>query len=181
MASLNADITESELVKACLEGNAPAQQALYQKYAPVMYAICLRYCGSTDNAKDMLQESFIKLFESLKNFRFQGSFEGWTRRIAVTTCLDFIKKLKHQPYADELENHTNLGVEAAVFPALGMKDLLALLQTLPVGYRTVFNLYAIEGYNHGQIAELMGISENTSKTQLFKARRILQIKLTGNG
>ncbi|NBP04871.1 MAG: RNA polymerase sigma factor [Bacteroidetes bacterium] len=181
MASLNADITESELVKACLEGNALAQQALYQKYAPVMYAICLRYCGSPDNAKDMLQESFIKLFESLKNFRFQGSFEGWTKRIAVTTCLDFIKKLKQEPYAEELENHTHLGVEATVFPALGMKDLLALLQTLPVGYRTVFNLYAIEGYNHGQIAELMGISENTSKTQLFKARRLLQLKLTEKG
>ncbi|MEK0421608.1 MAG: hypothetical protein RLZZ161_1459 [Bacteroidota bacterium] len=181
MASLNADITESELVKACLEGNALAQQALYQKYAPVMYAICLRYCGSPDNAKDMLQESFIKLFESLKNFRFQGSFEGWTKRIAVTTCLDFIKKLKQEPYAEELENHTHLGAEATVFPALGMKDLLALLQTLPVGYRTVFNLYAIEGYNHGQIAELMGISENTSKTQLFKARRLLQLKLTEKG
>ncbi|MBM3919917.1 MAG: RNA polymerase sigma factor [Sphingomonadales bacterium] len=181
MASVNADITESELVKACLEGNTRAQQALYQKYAPAMYAICLRYCGSPDNAKDMLQESFIKLFESLKNFRFQGSFEGWTKRIAVTTCLDFIKKLKQEPYADELENHTDLGVEASVFPALGIKDLLTLLQTLPVGYRTVFNLYAIEGYNHGQIAELMGISENTSKTQLFKARKILQVKLNGNG
>lgn len=179
MASLNADITESELVRACLDGNSRAQQALYQKYAPVMYAICLRYCGSADNAKDMLQESFIKLFESLKNFRFQGSFEGWSKRIAVTTCLDFIKKLKQEPFADELENHTELGVEAAVFPNLGMKDLLTLLQTLPVGYRTVFNLYAIEGYNHGQIAELMGISENTSKTQLFKARKMLQIKLSG--
>ncbi|MFN4914118.1 MAG: RNA polymerase sigma factor [Sphingomonadales bacterium] len=180
MASLNADITESELVKACLGGDTRAQQALYQKYAPVMYAICMRYCGSSDNAKDMLQESFIKLFESLGKFRFQGSFEGWAKRIAVTTCLDFIKKLKQEPYTDELENHVELGADASVFPSLGMKDLLEILQTLPVGYRTVFNLYAIEGYNHGQIAELLGISENTSKTQLFKARRILQLKLSGN-
>lgn len=181
MASLNADITESKLVKACLEADSRAQQALYQKYAPVMYAICLRYCGSPDNAKDMLQESFIKLFESLKNFRFQGSFEGWAKRIAVTTCLDFIKKLKQEPYTDELEVHAHLGADDAVFPQLAVKDLLALLQTLPVGYRTVFNLYAIEGYNHGQIAELMGISENTSKTQLFKARKMLQVKLAGHG
>jgi RNA polymerase sigma-70 factor (ECF subfamily) len=178
MASLNADITESELVKACLNGNAKSQQALYQKYAPVMYAICLRYCGNPDNAKDMLQESFIKLFESLNNFRFQGSFEGWSKRIAVTTCLDFIKKLKKEPFADELDQHVEIGADDTVYPQLAMKDLLALLQSLPVGYRTVFNLYAIEGYNHGQIAELMGISENTSKTQLFKARKMLQIKLT---
>ena len=177
MASLNADITESELVKACLTADSRAQQALYQKYAPVMYVICLRYCGTPDNAKDMLQESFIKLFESLKNFRFQGSFEGWARRIAVTTCLDFIKKLKQEPYTDELEQHAHIGGDETVFPMLAMKDLMAMLQTLPVGYRTVFNLYAIEGYNHGQIAELMGISENTSKTQLFKARKMLQIKL----
>jgi RNA polymerase sigma-70 factor (ECF subfamily) len=179
MASLNADITEQKMVKACLGGNTQAQQALYQKYAPVMYAICLRYCGTADNAKDMLQESFIKLFESLKNFRFQGSFEGWAKRIAVTTCLDFIKKLKQEPFTDELDNHAEIQSEDAVYPTLAMKDLLSLLQTLPVGYRTVFNLYAIEGYNHAQIAEMMGISENTSKTQLFKARKMLQFKLSG--
>lgn len=175
--AIDGDITESELVKACLEGDSKAQQALYQKYAPVMYAICMRYCGNPDNAKDMLQDAFIKLFEGLKNFRYQGSFEGWAKRIAVTTCLDFIKKLKQEPYTDELDAHIDLGADATVHQQMGMKDLIRLLQSLPVGYRTVFNLYAIEGYNHQQIGELMGISENTSKTQLFKARKMLQLKL----
>ncbi len=139
-----------------------------------MFAICLRYSANPDNAKDMLQEAFIRVFDRLDKFRFEGSFEGWLKRVAVTTCLDFNKKLKSEPYSEEIENFTQLGSEATVFSHMGARDLIALLQKLPAGYRMVFNLYAIEGYGHAEIAQMLEINENTSKTQLFKARKMLQ-------
>jgi RNA polymerase sigma-70 factor (ECF subfamily) len=145
-----------------------------------MFAICLRYSANPDNAKDMLQDAFIRVFDRLDKFRFEGSFEGWIKRVAVTTCLDFNKKLKSEPYSEEIENFTHLGSEAGVISQMGANDLIKLLQKLPAGYRTVFNLYAIEGYGHAEIAEMLEINENTSKTQLFKARKMLQNLLNLN-
>jgi RNA polymerase sigma factor (sigma-70 family) len=178
--AITADITEKELVLACLRQESKAQTQLYKKYSPVMFAICLRYSANPDNAKDMLQDAFIRVFDRLDKFRFEGSFEGWIKRVAVTTCLDFNKKLKSEPYSEEIENFTHLGSEAGVISQMGANDLIKLLQKLPAGYRTVFNLYAIEGYGHAEIAEMLEINENTSKTQLFKARKMLQNLLNLN-
>ncbi len=171
------DITEKELVVKCLGGETQAQRMLYEKYSPVIFAICMRYSKNAENARDLLQESFIKVFEGLKYFRFQGSFEGWMKRVAVNTCLDFNKKLKTEPYNEELEMHVQIGEHEKISENLNARDLVALLQQLPVGYRTVFNLYAIEGFSHQEIADSMGITESTSKTQLFKARKMLQALL----
>lgn len=179
--AITGDITEKDLVRACLNKDPKAQSELYRRYSPVMYAICMRYSGNPENARDMLQDAFIRVFDSLKNFRFEGSFEGWMKRVAVTTCLDFNKRLKNEPYADELENHEHIGAEEHIHSRLSVQDLIGLLQKLPAGYRTVFNLYAIEGYGHAEIAGMLAISENTSKTQLFKARRMLQQMITNNG
>ncbi|MBL7811727.1 MAG: sigma-70 family RNA polymerase sigma factor [Bacteroidetes bacterium] len=172
--AIKPDITEKELVQACLEGKARAQEQLYNKYSPVIYAICMRYAGNSENANDMLQESFIKIFGRLRDFRFEGSFEGWMKRLAVNHCLDFYKKLKTEPFLEELDGHSQLATGDSVVHHLQAADLIGLLQKLPTGYRTVFNLYAIEGYGHQEIAEMLSISENTSKTQLFKARKLLQ-------
>lgn len=171
------DITEKELVHKCLEGNSQAQKQLYNRYSPVLYAICMRYARNAENARDLLQESFIKVFEGLKYFRFEGSFEGWMKRVAVNTCLDFNKKLKSEPFNEELDLYEQVGQQELVSQGLNARDLVNLLQKLPVGYRTVFNLYAIEGYSHLEIAASLGVSENTSKTQLFKARKMLQALL----
>lgn len=139
----------------------------------------MRYARNAENARDLLQEAFIKVFEGLKYFRFEGSFEGWLKRVAVNTCLDFNKKLKSEPFNEELDTHLHLGEQEKISAGLNIRDLVSMLQKLPVGYRTVFNLYAIEGYSHLEIADALGISENTSKTQLFKARKMLQAMLAG--
>jgi RNA polymerase sigma-70 factor (ECF subfamily) len=172
--AIKADITEKDLVQRCLAGQTAAQQQLYNTYSPTLYAICMRYARNTENARDLLQEAFIKVFDGLKYFRFEGSFEGWAKRVAVNTCLDFNKKIKNEPFNEELDDHFHLGEGEKITHKLQLNDLIALLQNLPVGYRTVFNLYAIEGYSHSEIAESMGITESTSKTQLFKARKMLQ-------
>jgi RNA polymerase sigma factor (sigma-70 family) len=175
--AIKADITEKDLVRRCLAGDAKSQQQLYTKYASVIYAICMRYARNAENAKDLLQEAFIKVFDGLKYFRFEGSFEGWMKRVAVNTCLDFNKKLKNEPYNEELEVHLEVGEGERVSSDLYVEDLFRLLQKLPAGYRTVFNLYAIEGFSHQEIADSLAITESTSKTQLFKARKMLQAML----
>jgi RNA polymerase sigma factor (sigma-70 family) len=172
--TIKADITERDLVEACLARQPKAEELLYKKYSPVLFAICLRYSNNSENAKDMLQESFVKIFERLKDFRFEGSFEGWIKRLSVNHCLDFNKKIRSEPWNEELEDHTGIHFNEEVHSNLQTQDLIGLLQRLPMGYRTVFNLYAIEGYGHQDIAEIMGITESTSKTQLFKARKMLQ-------
>lgn len=161
-------------MRSCLSGDQNSQRALYDKYAPVLYPICLRYCNNSENASDMLQESFIKVFDALHKFRFEGSFEGWLKRVTVNTCLDFNKKLKAEPYGEDLESYHGLGDAETVTGRLQAADLIKMLQKLPAGYRMVFNLYVMEGFSHQEVAGKMGISENTSKTQLFKARKMLQ-------
>jgi RNA polymerase sigma factor (sigma-70 family) len=170
---------EHQLLRDCIAGNRSAQQALYDLFSPVIYGICVRYMGYTDEAKDMLQETMVKFFQKSSEFRFQGSLEGWVKRIAVNTCLDQIKKNKAK-YAGSLDEAYDLVGDVNAAQPLETKDLMKLLTTLPTGYRTVFNLYAIEGFTHVEIANILGISENTSKSQLFKARKWLQAKLERN-
>jgi RNA polymerase sigma factor (sigma-70 family) len=171
--------TENERlrIQACLNGDAQSQSELYHQFAGKLYAICLRYMGEPDSARDNLQETWIKIFTKLGEYKAQGSFEGWLRRIAVTTCLDSIKSDRMR-FSTDIEEHATLRDEAPSLDSrLDADRLLKLIEQLPVGYRVVFNLFAIEGYGHSEIAALLNISENTSKSQLFKARKWLQERL----
>lgn len=168
------DITEAALVKACLSGDSKSQELLYRKYSPVLYAICMRYSGNEDEAKDMLQDAFIKIFQNMDHFRFEGSFEGWIKRVTTFNCLDYFKKASNKVQMVDIEEVYNISVDESASQNIESKQLYNALQKLPSGYRTVFNLFALEGFGHSEIAEMMGISENTSKSQLFKARKMLQ-------
>src|SRR3954465_4279614 len=150
------------------------QYELYQRFAPKMYGVCLRYAGNVEEAEDILQEGFIKVFNKMGSYRGEGSFEGWIRRIFVNTAIEhFRKKIYVQPIGDTEEN-TIEGKYLSVLDSLAEKDIIQLVQQLSPGYRTVFNMYVVEGYTHKQIAEMLGISEGTSKSQLSRAKQILQ-------
>lgn len=166
--------SDSELVRACLEGDESSQRYLYTKYYGLMMGICLRYASDRMEAQDMVQEGFIKIFKALPKFENQGSFEGWMKRIMINNAIDQYRKEARKPYHDDLDNAYQLGHNEVVSGELGKQELLALIQRLPKGYRTIFNMYAIEGYNHQEIAAELGISEGTSKSQLSKARKHLQ-------
>ena len=167
-----------DLILSCLRMDIAAQNQFYRKFASKMYGLCLRYAGNRMEAEDMLQEGFLRVFYNLKYYRFEGSLEGWVRRIMVNTALNFHKKsLKFQNEV-ELENfdlHATLFEDA--LSKLSREDILRIIQSLPVGYRTIFNLYVMEGYPHKEIAKLLGISENTSKTQLRNAKLAIQKEL----
>ncbi|MBA2746832.1 MAG: RNA polymerase sigma factor [Flavisolibacter sp.] len=150
------------------------QKELYQQFAPKMYGVCLRYAGNVEEAEDILQEGFIKVFNKVGSFRREGSFEGWIRRIFVNTAIEhYRKKIYLQPITDYEEN-TMEGKYLSVLDSLAEKDIIELVQQLSPGYRTVFNMYVVEGYTHRQIGEELGISEGTSKSQLSRAKQILQ-------
>jgi RNA polymerase sigma factor (sigma-70 family) len=165
---------DNDLIEGCINGDRKMQYELYRKYAPKMYAVCLRYAGNAEEAEDILQEGFIKVFSKISSFRREGSFEGWIRRIFVNTAIEqFRKKIDLQPVTDYEEN-TIEGKYPSVLDELAEKDIIEIIQQLSPGYRTVFNMYVIEGYTHKQIAEALGISEGTSKSQLSRAKLILQ-------
>jgi RNA polymerase sigma-70 factor (ECF subfamily) len=165
---------ETLLIKGCLEGNAKMQRRLYNTYAPKMYGICLRYAQNQDEASDILQEGFIKVFTKLQDFRNEGSLEGWIKKIMINTAINFYIKEKRY-LTTNLETDEGISEQVQIsYDNLQLKDLLKLVQGLPAGYRAIFNLYEIEGYTHKEISEILGISINTSKTQLMHARRFLQ-------
>ena len=150
------------------------QHELYDRFAPKMYGLCLRYAANAEEAEDILQEGFIKVFKKIASFRREGSFEGWIRRIFVNTAIEhYRKKMYLQPITEHEEN-TVEGSYLSVLDNLAEKDIINLVQQLSPGYRTVFNMYVVEGYSHKQIAEQLGISEGTSKSQLSRAKQILQ-------
>ena len=165
---------QNTLIKQCLQGSQKAQEKLYHLFANKMFAVCLRYSNSNFEAEDILQEGFIKVFKNLKKFKFTGSFEGWVRRIMVNTAIEFYRKNAKWQYTEDVQDVKIASKAIDVLQTLKANDILKLVQQLPTGYRTVFNLYVIEGYAHKEIADLLSISENTSKTQLFKARAALQ-------
>ena len=165
---------DSDLIEGCLRGDRKMQYELYRKYAPKMYAVCLRYAGNAEEAEDILQEGFIKVFSKMGSFRREGSFEGWIRRIFVNTAIEQFRKKIHLQPVTEYEENTIEGKYSSVLDNLAEKDIIQLIQQLSPGYRTVFNMYVIEGYTHKQIAEALGISEGTSKSQLSRAKQILQ-------
>ena len=150
------------------------QQELYNRFASKMYGVCLRYASNSEEAEDILQEGFIKIFNKINSYRGEGSFEGWIRRIFVNTAIEHYRKKTYLQPITETEENTVEGKYLSVLDNLAEKDIVQLIQQLSPGYRTVFNMYVVEGYTHKQIAELLGISEGTSKSQLSRAKLILQ-------
>ena len=167
--------TITELITDCRKGSRKASEELYKLLASKMLGVCMRYAADKMEAEDMLQNGFIKVFNKLDDYRGEGSFEGWVRRIMVHTSIEYYRK--HHKMMQVIDMETS-GAEPAIDPLaasnLGVKDLLALIQQLPPGYRMVFNLYAIEGYSHKEIGEMMAITEGASKSQLSRARGILK-------
>ena len=167
-----------KLIESCIKGDRAAQKVLYDRLAPRMFPVCIRYVGDRERAEDILQEGFITLFTRLDTYKGEGSFEGWARKIFVTTALMELRKKDALKMSDDLETARGMKAETVTqLQSIGYKDLMKLITQLPPGFRTVFNMYAIEGYSHKEIGEILGISETTSRTQLSRARIWLQKKI----
>ena len=177
MLRINKSNSLEELLKDCRRGKSRAQQELYERVAPKMLGVCIRYIHDRDEAEHVMIGGMVKVFEKLNQFNEEGSFEGWIRRIMVNESLMYIRKNKAMSLEVEMDLADTEPDYQALENQLEAADLLKLIAELPVGYGTVFNLYAIEGYNHKEIAETLGINENTSKSQLSRARKLLQTKL----
>jgi RNA polymerase sigma-70 factor (ECF subfamily) len=170
--------SEEDLINRCLKNDQKAHEVLYKRFAPKMYGVCMRFAKNQMEADDILQEGFIKVFTNLKSFRNEGSLEGWIRRTIVNTAINLYKKnLKHQKDTDLEQAEVIQNQETNSLEKLSVQELLKLIMELPTGYRVVFNLNVIEGYSHKEIGDLLEISENTSKSQLSRARLALQKKL----
>lgn len=167
--------TDKELIEACLIGNPIAQKVLYDTYSSVLFGICIRYSKKEEEAQDILQDSFIKIFTKLDTYQYTGSFEGWLKRIVTNTSIEYYRKKINTEQVDEIGFNPYLAVDSD--KVLEVEELLKMIQELPEGYRIVFNMYAIDGYTHGEIATKLNISEGTSKSQLSRARAYLQRKL----
>jgi len=165
---------EEDLIKGCIDENSGCQRELYDKYAGKMFSVCLRYASTREDAEDALQEAFIRIFDNISKFRGEGSFEGWMRRITVHTVLRLIQKKSPLKYAEDTSVLTKVSTASDVISQLSEKDILGLISRLPSGYKIVFNMYAIEGFSHGEIAENLGISEGTSRSQYSRAKKHLQ-------
>ncbi len=171
-------MTERELIEGCLRGERAAQEELFRRYSGKMLAVCRRYARHEMEAEDLLQEAFIRVFDRLSQFKHQGSFEGWIRRIVVHTVLKHFRKASTQREQIGLPEFVEGEyIDPSALQHLQEEELLKLIAALPDGYRLVFNLYAIEGYSHKEIAQLLGIGESTSRSQFLKARKTLQAQL----
>ncbi len=173
---------EQELIGLCIKGDRIAQKALYDRLAPRMFPLCIRYVGEREVAEDILQDGFVTLFTRLDSFKGDGSFEGWARKIFVNTALMYLRKKDALKMSEEIDSARNLSTDmTSQMDDIGYKELMRLITTLPAGFRTVFNMYVVEGYSHKEIAEALGISETTSRTQLSRARTWLQNKIQEMG
>jgi RNA polymerase sigma factor (sigma-70 family) len=171
---------EQTLIHDCLSGNPDSQRKLFERYYPILMSICRRYASNTDEAKDLLQEGFIKIFDNIHKFRGESSFKTWITRIVINNAINHLNKEKKKLFTplddnfDTQDESDDLEDSIPFEPEL----VLTLIQQLPPGYRSIINLYGVEGYSHKQIGELLGISEGTSKSQLAKARKLLKQLLT---
>ncbi len=165
---------EEELIKGCLRRDRVAQQQLFDQYSSKMYGLCYRYVRHAMEAEDILVTAFTKIFERIEQFKGEGSFEGWMRRVVVNEALTYLRKSRTMYLETDLEQADRQPDYDQLGDHLEEEDLLKMIQELPAGYRLVFNMYAIDGYSHKEIAEQLGISENTSKSQLSRARVYLQ-------
>lgn len=170
--------TEATLIAGCLAEERWAQKQLYEQHYGKMMGICLRYSNNSEDAKDILNEGYIKVFRYLQRYKVGTSLEGWIRRIMINTSIDFYRKaIRHRTEDIEYASNTAATGEDAV-SKYSAKEILSVIQTLPPSYRAVFNLYAIEGYSHREVANQLGISESTSRSNLVKARAKLKVLLT---
>ncbi len=168
-------MTEEALLQACLKNQPAAQQELYSKYSPKMLAVCYRFARNREDAEDMLQEGFIRVFTQIHQFQNKGSFEGWIRRIIVHTCINHIKK--HKKFNDSVDitqAHTLQVREDSVPSIIQAKQVIECIRMLPIGYRTVLNLFAIDGYTHREISAMLDIEESTSRSQYTRAKAMLE-------
>ena len=168
---------EKELIEGALRGDERASRALFERYAPMLMAVCQRYCRTQAEAEDVLQDAFIRLFDKLPKYGFQGSFAGWARRLTVNVALKTYQRKRFAMEQSGLDNLPESGGAPTAYSDLGEQELLSMVQSLPEGYRIVFNLYAIEGYSHKEIGDMLGIQEASSRSQLLKARKMLQRKI----
>jgi len=169
-------LTEDELIRGCIKEEAICQKEVFHRYAGRMLGVCNRYARNSADAEDILQDAFIKVFEKIHQFKFEGSFEGWIRRIMVNTALKkySLRRYEKEVSGYEIRDRDESGIEPSAYSHLTQKELLDLINNLPEGYRLIFNLYVIEGYQHDEIAEMLGIQPGTSRSQLVKARNMLQ-------
>ena len=168
-------MTEEAILKGCLENDATAQRELYNKFSPKMLSVCYRFAHNREDAEDMLQEGFIKVFTQIHSFENRGAFEGWIRRIIVHTCINILKKNKKFNESVDIIHATGLQIREETVPSvIQAKQVVECIRMLPIGYRTVLNLYAIEGYSHREIAGMLGIEESTSRSQYTRAKAMLE-------
>src|SRR5215204_971745 len=168
-------MTEEAILQGCLKNNSAAQKALYQKYSAKMLVVCYRYGHNREDAEDMLQEGFIKVFLQIDTFENRGALEGWIRRIVVHTCINHLKKNKRfNESVDIIHANSVLVREESIPSIIQAKEVVECIRMLPIGYRTVLNLYAIEGFSHKEIAIMLDIEESTSRSQYTRAKAMLE-------
>lgn len=166
---------DKALIRDCLGNQAAAQKALYERFCSTMMGVCYRYARNRADAEDMLQEGFIRVFTHLGQYRSEGSLEGWIRRIMVTTAINFLNRNKHLHQQIDIEQAGTIASGGQADDSLHGRELLELVHRLPTGYRTVLNLYAVEGYSHKEIGQMLGIAESTSRSQYARARELLSV------
>jgi len=168
-------MTEEAIFQGCLKNQAAAQKELYNRYSPKMLAVCYRFAHKREDAEDMLQEGFIKVFSQIHTFQNKGAFEGWIRRIMVHTCINNLKKNKRFNDSVDIAYANSVQVREESVPSIVQaKQVVECIRMLPMGYRTVLNLYAIEGYSHKEIAEMLDIEESTSRSQYTRSKQMLE-------
>ena len=168
-------MSEMSLIEDCINNSSVAQRELYNRFSGILFGICYRYASCRQDAEDMLQEGFIKIFTKISSFENKGNFEGWMKRVMVHTCINYLKKNKKFENIISLENVYNLEIkEESIASKLLGKQVMECLRLLPIGYRTVINLYAIEGFNHKEIGEILEIGESTSRSQFIRGKNVLE-------
>ncbi len=176
MAS-NHFLEDHDIIRGCLQNNPSMQKMLYDKYAAKLYGIALRYAHEQEEAKDILQDGFVKIFQNLSKYKGTGAFEGWLRRIIVNTAIEHYRKKNNTYEIQDTHEESVTDRDISALDKMAAADILNMVKALPNGYRTVFNLFAIEGYSHKEIAEMLNISEGTSKSQYARAKGLLQEKI----
>ncbi len=168
-------MTEEAILQGCLKNHAAAQRELYQRFSPKMLAVCFRFAHNREDAEDMLQDGFIKVFLQMHTFQSKGAFEGWIRRIMVHTCINHLKKNKRFNESVDIIQASSAQIREENIPSIVQaKQIVDCIRLLPIGYRTVLNLYAIEGYSHKEISGMLDIEESTSRSQYTRARQMLE-------
>lgn len=169
-------MTEDELIRGCLKDDASSQKEIFNRFAGRMLGVCNRYARNSADAEDILQDAFIKIFGKIYQFKFEGSFEGWIRKIVVNTALKkySLRRYEKEVVGYEIKDRDESSMEPSAYAHLNQKEIMDLINNLPDGYRLIFNLFVIEGYQHDEIAEMLGIQSGTSRSQLVKARNLLQ-------